>query len=408
MTNSTSIRHVLAATLVALLASGFATETWAQSAVADRREKREREEQAREREQQAEVTEVASKYPEATREEPEAKPSRDVADELEAVFAAYEADDAAQTVPLADALIANEDANAYDRSISARLAAATLIGSDDARAQAYLRKAIEFNGLDNNDHYDSMLLLAQLQMQAEQDAQGLATVEKVLAETSTDNPEVLAIKGSALYRLERFPEAAATLKTAVEGAGDQAQPQWLQMLMASYFDMQQPEQAAAIAEGLLADNPDDKNLQMNLASIYMQSDQTDKATALLEKLRASGQLSEDRDYRNLYAMYINTEGGEQKAIEVIQEGIQKGILEPDYQTYVALAQSYYFTDQPGPAIENYSKAAPLAPDGETYLNLARILWQEGRSDEARTAAQQALDKGLDNPQDAKDILAQAQ
>src|SRR3546814_5248283 len=62
-----------------------------------------------------------AKYPEATREEPEAKASAKLSKDLKKIFDAYEADDAASVVPLADEMIANEKANAYERSISARL-----------------------------------------------------------------------------------------------------------------------------------------------------------------------------------------------------------------------------------------------------------------------------------------------
>ena len=90
---------------------------------------------------------------------------------------------------------------------------------------------------------------------------------------------------------------------------------------------------------------------------------------------------------------------------MIKEGIDKGILKPDHQAYLALAQSYYFSEQPVPAIDAYRKAAPLDDDGETYLNLARLLWQEDRIPEAKEAAKQAIAKGLKKPDDAKKILA---
>ena len=63
------------------------------------------------------------------------------------------------------------------------------------------------------------------------------------------------------------------------------------------------------------------------------------------------------------------------------------------------------SDQVAPAIDAYRKAAPLAPDGDTYLNLARLLWQDDRIPEAKEAAKQAMAKGLKKPDDAKKILA---
>ena len=46
----------------------------------------------------------------------------------------------------------------------------------------------------------------------------------------------------------------------------------------------------------------------------------------------------------------------------------------------------------------------MSKDGETYLNLARVLWQEGRVPEAKQAAQQALAKGVKKPEDARKII----
>src|SRR3546814_13494952 len=89
---------------------------------------------------------------------------------------------------------------------------------------------------------------------------------------------------------------------------------------------------------------------MKRASIYLQSGQDDKAIALLEGMRAKGQLTEDRGYRNLFALYLNSEGREKEGIAVIKEGMEKGVIKPAYQTSVALGQAYYFTDQPAQPI----------------------------------------------------------
>ena len=402
---SRSPRRALIAVAVSLFLMGAATETFAQSA-ADAANARSSRKADQDKKSQKSPAKAVAKYPKATRAEPEAKSSAKLAPQLTKVFDAYDKDDAEKVVSLADAMIANEKANPYERAISARLAAASLIGTDDAKAMNYLKKVIEFNGLSNNEHYDSMFMLGQLQAQNDQDAAALATLDQLITETKTTDPEVLANKGNALYRLQRFPEAIVVLKQAIDTAGDAAKPEWQQLLMASYFDSDQPAEAARIAEAALAKDPNNKKLQMNLASIYQQANEDGKAIALMEKMRSSGQLTEDKDYHNLFALYANTDGKEKEVISVIKEGMDKGILKPDYQTYLALAQAYYFSDQPGPAIENFKLAAPLAKDGTTYLNLAKILLGEGRAAEAKQAAQQALDKGLADPKEARKILGQ--
>lgn len=398
-----SSRHLLGAAVAAVLMFGASAETFAQNTM-ERAKQRRAEQQAQRESQAQEGAQAEAQYPAASREEPSAKASAKLTPKLQKLFEAYDNDNAAEAQALADEVIATPSANPYEKAISARIIGSMLLGSDDAKAQAYLQQAIEFNGLSNNDHYETMLVVAQLQLQDEKYQEALATLDRFLSETGSQQPEHMVLKGNALYRLERFPEAIAVLKPAIE-ASPAPRADWTQLLMAAYAESDQPEEAARLAEQVASKTPADKRAQLNLAATYLQSDQFDKAAEVYERLRAAGQLTEDRDYRNLYALYLNAEGKEAQAIAAINEGLQKGVLKPDHQTYVALAQAYYFSGQPGPAIEAYQKAAPLAADGETYLNLAKVLANEGRTAESKQAAQQALDKGVKNPEDARKLLA---
>lgn len=175
--------------------------------------------------------------------------------------------------------------------------------------------------------------------------------------------------------------------------------------MASYAESGDSAEATRLAEQVAQATPDDKRSQVNLAVSYLQTDQNDKAIEVFERLRSAGQLTEESEYRNLYALYINGEGQERQAIAVINEGLEKGILSEDYRTMAALGQAYYFSEQIEPAITAWRKAAPLAENGETYLNLARVLSQEGRTAEAKEAAQQAIAKGVRSSADAERIIS---
>jgi hypothetical protein len=311
-----------------------------------------------------------------------------------------------ETRTLADEILANSAANAYDKSLAAQLASQAAYQADDnAAAKKYLQQVLELGGLDNNGHYQSMLMLGQLQIQDDETAAGLATLDKYFAETKSTKPEELIIKGQALYQLERYQEAIPVLKQAIAGSTE-PKDNWNQLLMAAMSEAGQTGEAVAQAEAIAKRNPDDKKAQMNLASMYMQADQMDKAAVIMDTLYKGGKLTDEREYKQLYSIYANTENKEKEVITVINDGLQKGILKPDYQVYLALAQAYYYSDpqQADKAIEAWQKAAPLSKDGETYLNLARVLHAEGRIPEAKTAAQQALAKGVKNQADAKKII----
>ncbi len=343
-------------------------------------------------------------FPQATRQEPEVKASSKLSKKLQKMIDVYNKDDFAQTRTLADEILGAEGANEYDRALAAQLASQAAYNLDDTAAtKAYLQQVLDFNGLDNNGHYQSMLMLAQLQLADDEIEPGLATLDKYLAETGSSKPEDLVLKGQALYQAERYQEAIPVLKQAVESAPE-PKDSWVQLLMACYAETSQHDAAIALAERLAAANPNDKRAQTNLATVYSQADQMEKAAGVMEKLRAAGQLTEEREYRQLYITYANLEGREKDVIAVINEGMEKGVLKPDYQTHLALAQSYYYSEQIPQAIEHWQKAAPLSKDGETYLNLARVLWQEGQKAEAKAAAQQALAKGVRKPEDARKII----
>lgn len=394
--------------LTAMMATGllFATTTITASAQ-DAQSRAEERRAARAKKEGAQADKPAPRYAGATRKEPEARPSRTGSTRLNKLSDAYEAQDLATVQTLADEIIADEKSNSYEKSMAGRIAGAGLIGQDDTKALAYFQQALESDGLKNEEHYEVMDIIAQLHAQEERYDEALAMIDRLQTETGTTDPSVSAVKANVLLRMERYPEAIALLRPLVDSAD--AKPEYQQLLMAAYAESGQGAEAARLAEQIAASTPDDKRSQLNLAATYLQTDQYDKAAAVYEGLRAKGELTEEREYRNLMASYLSLDDAQAKAIEIINEGLQKNILKPDHQTYVALAQAYYFGEpqQISQAIEAYQKAAPLAPTGETYLNLAKLLSNEGRLPEAKQAAQSALDKGIKNPDEAKRILSRS-
>ena len=400
MSASPRHRHLLVSAIVAVLAVGGIADAHAQTAAERLAERR----AAREATRGGAQEKVEAEYPAATRKEPGLSASARLTPRINDVSQAQQDGDLAAAEAAAAEVLGNERANAYERAITQRLLADLLIDEDPARAKDYLRKSIELDGLGNNEHFGSMFMLAQLQLRDEEYAESLATLDRLLAETRSDKEELQVLRGNILYRMGRHADAIAVLAPLVRGNAE-ASPEARQVLLAAYSDSDRAAEAAELAEEIAAHTPGDKRAQLNLAAVYLQADDYPKAIAVYERLRQAGELTDERDYRNLSALHLNTENGEPKAIEVINEGLEKGILPPDYRSYALLAQAYYFSDQHAKAIEFYEKAAPLDEDGDTYLNLAKALANEGRDAEAKAAAQKALDKGLTNPEEARKLLA---
>lgn len=347
-------------------------------------------------------------FPNATREEPTIKLSPALGKKLEKLADLAQEDKNEEVLALGDEIIANKRAGNYEKSFAYQSQGFVWVNKDDyPKAIPLLQKALDTNGLGNDNHYQIMFQIAQMYLSEEQYNESLKVLDRFLGETKSVKPEHLAMKGNALYRLERYDEAAVLLRKAIE-TSDKPQSSWSQLLMASYFDQDKPLEAAKIAEEMLAKNPGDKAMLVNLSSIYAQADQYDKAIEVLERARSKGLLTEERDYRQLYALYLNSEGKEANGITVINEGLQKNILKPSSEIYIALGQAYYFSDKITESIDAYRKALPFAKDGEPALNLARVLTNEEDYAGAKSAAQEALKKGVKKPGDAWMVIGRAE
>jgi tetratricopeptide (TPR) repeat protein len=185
--------------------------------------------------------------------------------------------------------------------------------------------------------------------------------------------------------------------------------------MASYAESGQDDKAAQLATSQLNSNPGDPNALNNAVAVLMQAHKYPEAIQLLEKARAAGTLNKDTQYVNLAKLYLIT-GQESsdptpnalKAQQVLEDGIGKGMIKPDAETYVLLGQAAEIGNSVDKAIGYYNKAIPLASDGEAALRAGRLLLSENKYSQAKSLVQQAIDKGVQHKGTAYMLLAESE
>jgi tetratricopeptide (TPR) repeat protein len=353
---------------------------------------------------------AAQTFANATREEPaKLSPNSKFKGKLSKLQALYNAEEFDAAIASAEAILADPKANPAERSSAASAAAFAAMRKDDdnARAIAFAKRALDENGLQNAMHFPLLLELARMHSNDEQYVEALAVVDKFLAETKSNDPAAHEVRGYALYQMDKYPEAIDALKLAVAPDGT-ASGNVNQMLMRSYVAAERYAEAITLGEAIAAKTPDDKKAQLNLANVYAEAEQPAKAVAVFERLRAAGKLTDSGDYEAGIRVLANLDGREKDLIAFINEGLTKGILKPNAQVYGQLGQAYYNADQVGEAIAAWEKAAPLAKDGELYLNLAIVSLQDDRYAGAKAAAQQAIAKGVRKPGKAWLVIAAAE
>lgn len=347
-------------------------------------------------------------FPDATREEPGLRVTSRQQRRLSQMIEAFNEGNTARAIELAEEVLSNERANAYEKSLAAQVAGNAAGDADDLAASiVYFQRALTENGLDNEGHYAVMQNLAVAQLNHEDLDGAITTLKQLIAETRTRNPEILYSLAVAYFQAERFAEAIEATRALID-VTPEPRESWLRLLQGALLETEQPAEAAKVGERLLAMNPDDKQLIFSQASALLDLEQSDRALALLDGARQRGLLREARDFQIAYSLYFNAEGRERDVIAVIEEGFAKGVLPRDLQALSALAQAAYFSDDMTRAIATYREAAALDPRGDTGLNYAKVLSAEGLDAEARAAARAAIAKGLQRPGEAWMVIARAE
>ncbi|HEY2344810.1 MAG TPA: tetratricopeptide repeat protein [Xanthomonadaceae bacterium] len=348
---------------------------------------------------------AASQFPNATRTDPENGLSeslfKPVNDLLGEVNQHGREDDVIAT---GTKLAGGHDAKPVDLAyIYEAMGYAYINKGDDAKAIESLQKSLGEDAMSNNDQYQEMLLLAKVQIRANQTDAGLATLARVVSETKQDKPEYDGIRGEAYYTKKDYANAAKSLQKAVD-ASPKPDVALQQRLMSSYVELKQDDRAEKIGEGILHANPSDKAAISNLVTVYQNAGHADKAIALLDDARKRGLLDDADGYRTLYVLYSQIKGHENDSIAVINDGLQKGLLQPGEEVYLLLGDDYYFTDRTPQAIDAYKKADAAATDGEPAAKLAAIYNNQRQAAEAKAMAQRAMQKGVKHPEDLRVIL----
>ena len=341
-----------------------------------------------------------SNYPNATRKQPTTPTiSAKEGKTLDAGIAALNSGDTATALkdlqPIADG-----SSNAYAKALAMLALAQNKYNSGDTKGAIALQKqALALNSLDNNSYFQGLLSLAQMYIGDEDYPDALTTLNTWQTEGRAENASAYALEGNAYYRLQKYPEAVAAIKKA-KTLTTKSEPSWDQIEMASYFAMGKYDDAATLAETALAKDPNNSTLLQNVIAIYINAGQTQKALALLNRAHANGQIKDEAGYVNMAKIYDNlaqngndTKADARKAVAILKEGMDKGIVKPSYDTYKLLGDSYGIAGDYPNAVTAYGKAAPGAKTGEIDFLRGQMLANLDHNTEARDALKQAIAKG---------------
>lgn len=352
----------------------------------------------------------AAKFPNATRIEP-SFPKSKISKQWDAFAKTVTAAEPNAIIASAQAIIASPEASNNEKSEAAYQAVLAHLKMDNtafAKPIEYSEIALKNDGLNNNQQYSLMLLLSQMQLAEKNYEQALATVNRFAKETGINDLSVEKVRGNALFRLNRFAEAAPVLQKAFD-LDKGADPNLGTMLMESYLKTGQKAKADAIVEQTTAGaDPNDPAAQIQQLLILANAKQYEKASKAFDSLYAQGKITNLPAYEAGYVSYLNLNGKEAQAAKIINDGIAKGVIVPDANIYNLLGQANYYSNNAEAAIQAWSKGSAMAKDGEQSRMLAQVYCEESRYLECRNAAQKALAQGVKEKGEVYLIVAEAE
>jgi hypothetical protein len=356
-----------------------------------------------------------AQYPNATRTEPKLdltseKDQKNLSQGLDAVNEGDKAKAEQFLQPLVDS-----SKSKYAQALALQgLANLKYNDGDTKGAIALLQRSLALGVMPNDTYFQLQYMLAQFQIADEQYQAGLDTLAKWRAEGKKETADSYALEANADYRLEKYPEAIAAIKKA-QSLTDKPNPSWNQILMASYAETGQTDQAAQLAQQQLNAQPGDSTAMGNAVAVLMQAQKYPEAIQLMEKARAGGTLNTESGYINLAKLYLIT-GQESddakpnalKASQVLDEGASKGLVTASADNDMLRGQAAELSDNVSKAVEYYGKSAAEGKDGEAAMRAAQLLLTESKYSQAKTFAQQAIDKGVKHKGTAYMLLAESE
>jgi tetratricopeptide (TPR) repeat protein len=356
----------------------------------------------------AKKEEAKNEYPNASRKDPRLPTPSRAYEKLSKGYDALGKDDSAKAKPLLEETLANEKATKYEHALALRgLAQIALDEDETAKALEYSQRAVDLDALDNKSHFETLYLIAQININEQNYDTALVAIDRWQKESGSTKADAYAMKGNALYRLERYPEAAEALKKAI-ALSDTPNDSWQQMLAATYQESGDTGGAIQVAEELVKKDPNNKQAALQLAQAYADADQNDKAAAVLDAAYKKGILDDEKALVYLANLYYELEKPAE-AGAILQQAIDGGKVKGDETNYTRLGNYWYEAKKVDEAIAAYTKGAATATTGELDYQRGYLLLQEKENlTEGKKAVQAGLAKGgLKHEGEAHQMLGNA-
>jgi len=260
-------------------------------------------------------------------------------------------------------------------------------------ALGYFERAVALDALPDLAHFSLMYQIAQLYYMKDRYQDALDRLELWFCTSPPEKitPEAWVLKAAILARQANYLETLKAIDTAIS-MSENPKEQWYQLKLASHYELEQYPQAAETLETIISHWPDRKVYWVQLSQIYYKLKQEEKALAIMALAYRRSMLDKRSDITYLSSLYSNADVP-YKAAEVLEKGINDGVVESNENYWTATADSWYAAEELEKALSAFEKAGKVSDDGGIDLRRGYILIDLERWPDALAALNSALKKG---------------
>lgn len=253
--------------------------------------------------------------------------------------------------------------------------------------------AVAMDALPDQTHYSLMYQIAQLYYMQERYNDALKSLDVWFCKAPAEQIKAAAhiLKASIYAAKEDWKNVIPSVDTAISMESEPKES-WYLLKLAAHFELEDRPASRDTLKIMITFWPNKKSYWVQLSNVYFQLKDDDNALSVAALAHRKGLLDKQTDYLYLSNLYSFREVPF-KAAHVLQEGVEKGIVEPTDRNWTMIADSWYAAEEMDNALAAYEKAGAAAETGEIDLRRGYILIDQERWQDARDALLKALEKG---------------
>lgn len=305
-----------------------------------------------------------------------------------------------QAIKLLDDMRGQGRTNSYETAMLWNLYAYLYYSQENyGKAIEAYRNVVNTDGIPQSLHTSTLYSLAQLHIAQGDYDKALVPLQQWFEATEKPGARAWVFLSQVHLQVGNLDKASSAIRAALDQAHKQAETpeeQWLQLARAIYYQQRNFERLRDVLASLALSYPK-REYWIQLGAVFAELGQEKRQIASLEAAYEQGWFEKESDYVSLAQLLLGNEVPF-KAARILEEGIEKKLVERNTGNLRLLADAYTMAREYKEAVDTLNVAAANADDGELYLRLAQVQLDRTNWEAAASAAVAALQKGgLDRP-----------